>query len=279
MDAARHDLLRLARDFVLLALLLTAYHLGLRWLLLNTGLTLGDVGPGTKVYRLVPLYMHWRPHFNLWLLVAVAVLAAFLGWLDRVAWRRDIPTLRLAPILMLWHLAIAVSVAMVDGGPKELAQPFIELSKTDYIGGVPLLHSMGPRAFLQHYVHLLDKLPMHCQTHPPGAVLFLGAVDFGLPFPAWWAAGAVILASSLSIPAVYGLAKEVLAPRSALLATAMFMLAPNIVLFSATCMDAVFCVPMVWTFFLLWRARRGPAIPWGVLGGLAASLAALLKDS
>ena len=120
---------------------------------------------------------------------------------------------------------------------------------------------------------------MHCQVHPPGGVLLLWWVDrYVYPGPAA-AALATILAAALSVPAVYGLAREVLDERFARLAACLFLLAPNVLLYTATSMDAVFMVPMVWTVFLLWKARDRR--PWllGAAGGLAAALAGMTTFS
>jgi hypothetical protein len=278
MERARHEGVQLLWQSGLLLALLAAYHFWLRWLMQNTGLVLGAVGPGTRVYRLVPLYMHWRPHFKLWLPVAVVTLLAFLWFVRWAIWQRKFPARRLLPLLVIWHIVIAASVAMIDGGPKRIVQPFHDYRATDYIGGVPVVERLGPRQFLSEFVTRAPELPMHCRTHPPGAVLFLW-----LSQRIWTsdiaAALAVLAVSSLAIPAVYLLAQDQFAHRTAALAAALFMLAPSIVLFSATCLDAVFMAPMVWTVCLIWRAGGHRPVWCGIGAGLAGSIAALMTFS
>jgi hypothetical protein len=87
------------------------------------------------------------------------------------------------------------------------------------------------------------------------------------------------LAACLAVPAVYGLAREVLEERSARLASCLFLLAPNVLLFTATSMDGVFMVPMAWTYFLLWKARNGKPWVFGCLAGLTAAVSALMTFS
>lgn len=63
------------------------------------------------------------------------------------------------------------------------------------------------------------------------------------------------------------------------LAACLYLLAPNVVCYTATCMDAVFNAPMVWSIFCLWKLRGGRPIVFGVAGGAAAALAALMTFS
>jgi len=263
---------KLAVQCLLLGALFAAYHFGLRWLMLHSGLKLGAVRPSEKVYRLVPLYGFWDPHFKTGLLGAAAVLGGGLWCFRRWVQNGRMRPAVVVPVLMLAHVLIASSVAMIDGGPRRLWRPYELLPATDYIGAVAKVES--PREFLRDYSRLMPRLPMHCQTHPPGGVLFLWSVArlFGDgPVPAAWA---TILVSSLMVPAVYLLARDVLDESAARLAAAFFTLSPSIVMFSATLLDAVFAVPIVWSVYFLWKARGGRPLVYGALGGTAAAVAA-----
>lgn len=262
-----------------LATALAAYHFVLAWLMRHAGLVLGVVSPGTKVYRLVPLYceVDLPRRFNLGLPVAVAAVVGFWRWFRSVAW--DVRRLRrgFVPAAMAWYVALACLVAMIDGGFSRLARPYKNLHETDYIGAVDRVESV--RGFLAEYNAIQPTLPMHCRTHPPGGVLFLWAAGRCAGPGPMAAALATILAAALAVPAVYGLAREVGSRRMARLATALFILAPNVLLFTATSMEAVFMVPMIWTFYLLFRGGHERPIALGLAGGVAASLAALLTFS
>lgn len=274
--SARSPAVRLTLVCLALLAAFIGGHFALRWMMLHTGLVLGAVRPGVKVYRIVPLYVYWHPHYKTGLLIAVAVLAAFLWWTKHVC-RRLTRTHSVVLAFMAWHLAIAVAVALIDGGPKKLWEPYDIHRRSDYIGAVERIGS--PRQFLGDYVRLMPELPLHCRHHPPGGPLFL-----------WWiarlvapgpkaAAAATLLAASLTVPAVYLLAREVLEEMAARLATCLFLVAPNVVCYSATCMDAVFMTPLVWTVFLLWKARDHRPLVLGTAAGLAGSLAALMTFS
>jgi len=257
--------------------LLAGYHFLLRWLMLSRGLVLGVVGPGRAVYRVVPLYAYVRPHFKAGLLVAAGAMVGYWCWVRCRAWPLRTRRPRFVAALVVWHVVLACAVAMIDGGPQRLWRPYVLLEGTDYIGAVPLVDSA--RGFLHDYVARLPELPMHCQVHPPGGVLFLWWVDrYVWPGPAAGAL-ATILAASLAVPAVYGLAREVLDERFARLAGCLFLLAPSVLLFSATSMDGVFLVPMAWTYFFLWMARSRRPWLYGGLGGLTAALSAMMTFS
>jgi hypothetical protein len=267
---------RLALVCLAIAALFAAYHLYLRRLMLDTGLLLGAVRPGVKVYRIVPLYVYWHCHWKTGLLIALAVIAALLVWFNRVG-RERLSRPRFVLALMAWHVVVACAVAMIDGGPHKLWQPYTVHHRSDYIGAVPHVETAG--RFLADYARLMPDLPLHCRHHPPGGPLFLWLVA-RLIAPGPIAASLMtILVSSLAIPAVYRLAREALDEPAARLATLLFMLAPNVVCYSATCLDAVFMVPMVWSFAFLWRGRTERPVVRGIAAGAATALAALMTFS
>ncbi len=271
--------------------LFVAYHFALRWLMQHTGLVLGAVRPGHKVYRFVPPYIYWHPHVKLVLLIALGVVAAFLIWFHRVAWPQRLSAPAIAAAFMAWQVAIACGVAMIDpparlpSEPKtavkkpweKLWEPYAVHHKSDYLAAVPRIET--PRQFLHDYVGLMPELPLHCRHHPPGGPLFLWLVAQLFGSGVVPAALATIIFSSLAVPAVYLLARDVLDESAARLAICLYLLAPNIVCYSATCMDAVFNVPMVGSVYCLWMSRRSHPLLFGIAGGAAASMAAVMTFS
>lgn len=287
MKTPRSNVMRLGGVCLLATAAFVAYHFFLRGLMLDTGLRLGAVRPGNTVYRVVPLYIHARPRLKTGVLVATATLAAFICWVRRTLAAAETPSAApasrpgpraaVATTFAAWQIAIAASVALIDGGLATLWKPYQEYHRSDYIGAVERIES--PRTFLADYPRLMPELPLHCRSHPPGGPLLLWLVAqlFG-PGPIA-ASLATIFLASLAVPAVYLLAAEVLPEAAARLAAALFALAPNVVCYSATCMDAVFMVPLVWSFFFLFRGRRASPLANGIAGGLATSLAALMTFS
>lgn len=291
MKAQSRAALRLICECLALAGLFVAYHFALRWLMLHTGLQLGAVRPGNKVYRIVPLYIYWQPHVKTVALLAVAVLAAFLVWIRRVAWQRRWPQGLFIAALIGWQGTIAAAVAVIDPPARRpgetkpvdkrfwdtLSDPYRIHHTSDYLAAVP--HIEAPRQFLHDYVALMPELPLHCRSHPPGGPLFLWLVERLFGAGVVPASLATIVFGSLAAPAIYLLARDVLDESPARLAACLYLLAPNVVCYTATCMDAVFNAPMVWSIFFLWKLRSGRPIAFGVAGGTAAALAALVTFS
>lgn len=290
MEDQRRAAIRLSLACLALAGLFAAYHFVLRGEMLETGLQLGAVRPGRTVYRIVPLYIYWHPHVKLMLLVGVGVVAAFLVWFGRVAWLRRRSAPAIVAALMIWQIAIACGVAMIDpparlrSEPKsaikrpwqKLWEPYAIHHASEYLTAVARIET--PRQFLHDYARLMPELPLHCRHHPPGGPLFLWLVGQVFGAGVMPASLATIAVASLAVPAVYLLARDVLDEAPARLAAAFYMLAPNVVCYSATCMDAVFNVPMVWSIYFLWMLRRRP-VYYGIAAGAAASLAAFMTFS
>ncbi|HXT57173.1 MAG TPA: glycosyltransferase family 39 protein, partial [Pirellulales bacterium] len=224
-------------------------------------------------------------------LVAVAVLAAFLVWFGRVGWPRRWSGPAIVAAFVAWQIAIACGVAMIDpparlpAEPKtavkrpwqKLWEPYAVHHASDYLGAVPRIET--PRRFLHDYVELMPDLPLHCRSHPPGGPLFLWLVEQLFGAGVVPASLATILFGGLAVPAVYLLARDVLDESPARLAVGLYLLAPNVVCYSATCMDAVFNVPMVWSIFCLWKLRGGRPMVYGMAAGAAAALAAFMTFS
>jgi 4-amino-4-deoxy-L-arabinose transferase-like glycosyltransferase len=118
----------------------------------------------------------------------------------------------------------------------------------------------------------------HSRTHPPGPILFLWAARrlFGPGLvPAWLAT--VIFTSLATVP-VFFLARDLYGEPVARRAVALFLLTPNLILFSTTSMDgpmAVFLIVALWSF--LWATREGGRWWLGAaLSGLALALASFM---
>ena len=290
MQARHRASLRLVLECLALAALFVAYHFALRWLMLHSGLQLGAVRPGYKVYRFVPLYIYWQPHVKLVLAIGVAVVGAFLVWLGRTIGARRVSPPAIVAALTVWQLAIACGVAMIDPPARppsepatvvkrpwqKLWEPYAVHHASDYLGAVARIET--PRQFLRDYARLMPELPLHCRHHPPGGPLFLWLVGQLFGAGVVPASLATIVFGSLAVPAVYLLARDVLDEGPAWLAVGCYLLAPNVVCYSATCMDAVFNVPMIWSLYALWMLRRRP-VAFGSAAGAAAALAAFMTFS
>jgi hypothetical protein len=242
----------------------------------SDGLRLGAIGP-----EAAPLYAYIKVHLDAWLiapLLTVAVLVVALwrsdflkGRSDRRAW---ITFGLLAP-------AVAVAVAMIDGGPRAVVGPFASRADLEYWSAAERVGD--PMAFIRSYPGVLGTLPMHAQTHPPGGILFFRAVRgvFG-PGP-WPASVAVIGFGVVNAMIVFGWGLRVGGPGVARRAAALFVVAPGVVLFTATSTDAVFAAPLIGAMACFDEALAGSSrrssVGWGFASGLMLGVAAFLTYS
>lgn len=251
---------------------LFAYHLLLGGLIRAGRLKLGAVSADVA-----PLYGYWRPFFTGWLVPPAIVVAAYLAMLWRSDLLRARGDRRAIAGLIVGFLLVATSVALIDGGPRELIGPMVSRPDLEYYGAIGRVGD--PAEFLRHYVELCPTLPLHAQVHPPGAVLFVWAAARLLPGAEWGVAAAIIGVSSLLIVPVFLWARSLGGPATARRAGALIVLAPSVVLFSATSMDGPFAVALVATMATFWEALKRASVGLGLLAGLLATIAALMTYS
>ena len=229
---------------------------------------LGVISPQTS-----PLYASLRTDFGLWLIPAVIVLSAYVFAFRRFFESRKLPLYILLPAFILLLMLIDTSVAMIDGGMEALTEPYTR--EIEYFADVPKVE--GIKAFLRDYVKIFDTLSGHAQTHPPGGVLFLYIVSriFGsglLP-----AVFSTILFTGLTVIPVYLLAKELYGENIAKCALGLFLITPNMVMYTATGMDGPFSVFPILSVYLFYRALQNRNVLYSVLTGLALALGMLMN--
>lgn len=248
-----------------------ALHSLLEWRMEHRALRCGVLRP-----------RHWlpwmaTPHLSLgfWLLPAVLVVVTFLWFVARAG---RCSTSRWLGACYVAFVAIGLSVAMIDGyrptreGQMVPAFMWTYSQEYEYLQDVPLVDEVGAG---QYVVRLMrpafrERLHMHSRTHPPGAVMFLWSISrvFGRGLAP--AALATVLVGALSVFPVYGIGKLLHGEQVARWAVALYLLMPNVVLFTTTSMDGVFLVPLVTSLWLFLRCIEPAAsLGWAVLlGGL-----------
>jgi hypothetical protein len=257
-------------QMALLAAVLLAYH----YMLHNRGTWLGAVNPQTSpLYGNIQRYptLALKAQTLLWT-AAAALLAT--GWL-LLMWRaRQRATMGLGLLLMMPLVAFAInaSVQMTNGGPAALLQPFEELGY-EYYADVPRVESVGQ--FLHDYVELAPTLGLHPGTHPPGGVLLLYLVNKAVGGGVVSAVLASIAIGALgSIPA-FLIARRLHGPSAAIIAAGLYVVTPNLVIYGATCMDAVFAFFPLVGIYLYVRSLEERPLLFGAMAGLALGLAAM----
>ena len=236
----------------------------------------GELRLGAVSAKMAPLYAYWKPRFKTGLILAVLILAGYGFSLRRMLRNESIGGSRFVAALMFWMAAISIAVAGIDGSLSRLARPF-EKMDLDYYGAITHVHEL--REFIGGYVVNMLQMPMHAQNHPPGAVRFLWFVTRLIGESPLAAACATIAFSTLSIPAVYLLAADVLGRLGARIAAGLFVLMPNVLLFTATSMDGPFTVLLTWSMYLGWTALRRGELSRGFAAGVVLALALFMTFS
>ena len=263
---------RLANACLALALVFVGLHFVFAAVIGRLGMALGAVAP-----ELAPLYAYWNPHFKLGLIVPVICSATYVWLLRRNAIARDWSDTRAILFFITAFLAMALTVPLIDGGPGVWIGPFVSRVDVEYYGALDRVGDV--RTFLRDYVKESASYPMHTRTHPPGAILLLAGLTRLLGGGPWAAALGVIGFTTLTVPLVFALARAIGGPELARRACALFVVTPNVVLFTATSMDGPFMVVLVAALWAFWVALGRESMPWGLLAGLLAAAGSLLTYS
>ncbi|MBC8449563.1 MAG: glycosyltransferase family 39 protein [Chloroflexi bacterium] len=161
-----------------------------------------------------------------------------------------------------------LSMATLEAGLSGVEAPFIPAG-LEYYGDIHRVDT----SFLATYVADMGELSLHGRTHPPGPILLLWGFSRLLGGSRLAAASAVACLSALAAVPVYLLARQVLLDAGqALLAAFLFLLTPNVILYSATSMDSAILFFSAWTLYCAWEGLRQASLRWAVLAGLAYAL-------
>jgi hypothetical protein len=203
-----------------------------------------------------PVGGHYVLHLSGWVLPAAFVGAVGVHsgqwWAAALSWRRL--------LVLSWAGAVAwaVTLAMVDGGPRALGAPLT--SRHEYLAEVARADSMGLGAFLRDFDrYIVDGAPVwttHVAGHPPLATLLfvlLHRIGLGGPTPA---ALLCVAVGACAVPAVLDTVRRRGSEAAARGAAPYMVLAPT-ALWVATSADALFAGVAALGLWLLVTAR-GP---------------------
>jgi len=206
-------------------------------------------------------------------LVAAGVLAGFVV-LARLLIRRSTPGPM--PVLMA-GLVLIVGTNLIHGPWHGLVKPHD--GPLQYYEDTKDLDAPGP--FLRQYVARqraalddaetdMPPLSCHSQTHPPGAVLLICALDRLLGGPVGVSLAMAALATLLSGGFLYGLLRDDVSPETARYVTFLFLLVPSVQVYFCASLDGVIAGAMLGSLYFFRRSRTVPA----VLGSAACVVAA-----
>jgi hypothetical protein len=283
--AARRIAARILLAAAAAALLFWGYHL---YLVARLGK--GDLHIGTLHDRhALPLYSNWNLNLSLWLLPALLVFGALLLLCRPLFLEPRLGPARTLLVAFALFLLVGFSVCAIDIHRQQDGSWFLPFAYAykqkalEYWGDVPRVERWGGvQAFLEKYSTsaYFDRLSFHAATHPPGGVLFLWLVTrpFGQSLAA--AVIATVAFTGLSLLPLFLLARRLHGEPVARRAVALYLMVPNVVLFTTTSMDgpfSVFPIASLWLFYEAAFARSGARAAWlGVALGAAMALSAFM---
>ena len=268
-----------------IALFFLFYHKFLSYWMRTASVNLGVV----KFHRhVVPLYAQPQTDLNIWILPALVVLIIFLLLCRRIFLQRSVSAPQLFVISIGFFLIINISVAMIDGYREvsgrhlpAFLEPYTR-TRYEYYGDVPKVNQVGLLSFMRDYAkpELFSTLSGHAQTHPPGGILFLWIVSKLFGYNLLAASLGSVIFTSLTVIAIYLLAKELYGESIGRYALALFLITPNFVMFTGTSMDGPFSVFPILSLYLFYRGVFSErAIRYGFLTGISLGCGMLMTYS
>ncbi len=196
------------------------------------------------------------------LVLAIGLAGTYVYFREKIVASKQ-STFILISILFLTSFSLAV--AGIREGAKSIIDPLTR-SYWEYTGTLPIVTEMGTKSFLQHYNTLLPTLPVHTQTHPPGYVLFLYAVQNWFKANYMGLAVAIAVAGSLSVIPLLLWWEKLYSPKVARELITFFIFTPSVVIFSSTSMEFVFLALMSLTVYAVHRGWKASSA-WSVVAG------------
>lgn len=213
-----------------------------------------------------------RERFNTWLILPFIALALyFIMSKALIKSEQTIPLPILFIAVIGLKIGIDLSVSLANGGFFTLGVPIS--NSLEYYTDVPKVEGLW--SFLRDFNKL--ELSHHSETHPPGGALFSWAVAKLFNYDLITASFAIIVFSTLTLIPIYLLAKQLYGEKTGRYSLALYLITPNIVLFSATSVDAVFTVFLVWSVYFYFRALSEHPIFYGILSGVLLTVSMLMN--
>lgn len=210
--------------------------------------------------------------FNTWLILPIiAMLVYFIISKAILKSGENIPASILLSTVIALKIGIDVSVAMINGGFFAVGAPIG--NNLEYYSDVPKVG--GIWSFLGRFTE--TDLSLHTETHPPGGAIFLWIASKLFDYDLVTASFAIIVFGALILIPIYLLAKQLYGEKVGRYALILCLATPNLILFSATCMDIVFSTFMVWSIYLYFHSLRTRSVFYGVLTGASIAASMLMN--
>ena len=216
----------------------------------------------------IPIYKRLDVNFNSWIILPIGVFSIYIFLLRSVLQSEcPIPLPVLIALFIGLKVLIDVSVTMING---EFLPPGIQ----EYINDVPNFSSLGD--ILHNYASKARTLTRHAGTHPPGAVLTLWLATRLFSYSNMVKVFLIIFSAPLTLIPLYLVAQQLYDRKIATYTLAFYLVTPNIVIYTATCMDAFFSLSLVSSTYLIFYSIKKKTAILAVLTGFLLSVSMFL---
>jgi len=215
-----------------------------------------------------PIYKRPDMDFNSWFVLPLIAFGVYLFLLRTILKaEHSIPLPVLLALAMGLKVMIDVSVTMINGH-------FLPLGIKEYFDDVPKFDSLSD--IVRNYASKAKTLTRHSGTHPPGPVFALWIITHLFTYHETVKAFFIILTAPLALVPMYLLAEQFYNKKIALYTIALYLVTPNIVMYTATCMDAFFSVSLISSIHLFFYSLKKRTVILAVLTGLSLSVSMFL---
>ena len=212
----------------------------------------------------IPIYKRLSVNFNHWIVLPIGVFCIYLFLVRSVLQSTSsIPVPILIALFMGLKMLIDVSVTMINGA-------FLPQGINEYINDVQNFDSVGD--ILRNYAFKAKMLTRHAGTHPPGAVMTLWIATRFFTYSNMVKAFLIIFSAPFTLIPMYLLARQLHDNKIATYTLVVYLVTPNIVMYTATCMDAFFSLFLITSTYLFFYSVERKSAVLAVFTGLSLSL-------
>ena len=219
-----------------------------------------------------PIFGGPAQDLNKWIFLPIIVFVLYI-YLIRTILKAElvIPAPIILAITIGLKVAIDVSVTMING---QFLPPITNHGVAQYLTDVPKFASLGD--ILENYTAKANQLTTHAGTHPPGSVLTLWITTKYFGYDRLTKAFLIIFTAPISLIPLYLIAKQIFDQRVAFYTLALYLVTPNVVLLTATCMDAFYAIFLISSIYFYLLAVEKRSVLLAILTGLFLALSMFL---
>ena len=217
-------------------------------------------------------------------MLVLACFSAYWAGMARFLTSRDWPRRLLSPRDGVLLLTSAAGFLFIFSGVMASTRAGVAgIAETYSRVGVEYIHDIGKggsiRGMFRNYLDMLPHMSLHTKAHPPGALGLIWLISYAVGRSPMALSLATMAVASAAVVPLYYWTRDMLGQTAAVTAAILYPLAPTILLFTATSLDAAFLPFVLLTLFLFWRSLHRSPLRYGLAAGVGYGVMSLLSFS